>query len=67
MELRGDGDGALEPGETAEIRISILDSGGGPSASAQCKGTLQISAPSGGDIEVSRTMPFVLQSVNSLH
>ena len=67
VELRGDGDGLLEPGELAEFRLNVadIDDGSvfiGPSDSW----TLRISAPAGGVIEVSRTMPLTLETVNSL-
>jgi flagellin FlaB len=67
-ELRGDGDGFLEPGETAELRVHLSDiSDGTLDIGPMDEWTLQISAPSGGLLEVSRTMPFALQPVNSLH
>ena len=67
-ELRGDGDGFLEPGELAEIRLSVSNIGDGTLAIGPLEDwTLQISAPSGGNLQVSRTMPFALQPVNSLH
>ena len=66
-ELRGDGDGMLEPGETAEVRLSVAGIAGGSLEVGPSEDwTLQISAPSGGILEVSRTMPFALQPVNSL-
>jgi len=67
VELRGDGDGFLEPGETAEVRIHVADIGDGTLTIGPIEAwTLRINAPSGGDLEVSRTMPFALQPVNSL-
>ena len=66
-ELRGDGDGLLEPGETAEVRLNIFDVGGGTLTVGPLEEwTLRIAAPSGGDLEVSRTMPLALEPVNSL-
>jgi archaellin len=67
-ELRGDGDGFLEPGETAEVCLSVADIADGRLEIGPAEDwTLQISAPSGGRLEVSRTMPFALQPVNALH
>jgi len=66
-ELRGDGDGFLEPGETAEVRLSVVDIADGTLEIGPTEDwMLQISAPSGGRLEVSRTMPFALQPVNAL-
>jgi len=66
-ELRGDGDGLLEPGETAEVRLIVTNIGDGTLLIGPSEDwTLQIAAPSGGLLEVSRTMPFALQPVNSL-
>jgi flagellin FlaB len=66
-ELRGDGDGLLEPGETAEVRIDVSTIADGTLVIGPSEDwTLQIGAPSGGIVQVSRTMPFALQAVNSL-
>lgn len=67
-ELRGDGDGLLEAGETVEVRLSVAGIGDGTLAIGPLEDwTLQLSAPTGGILEVSRTMPYALQAVNSLH
>ena len=66
-ELRGDGDGLLEPGETAEVRIDVSTIADGTLVIGPSEDwTLQIGAPSGGIVQVSRTMPFALHAVNSL-
>jgi archaellin len=66
-EIVGDHDGLLELGETVVLRVPVvgIDDGSvliGPSDAW----TLQITAPFGGVIEVSRTMPFALDRVNAL-
>jgi flagellin FlaB len=67
VELRGDGDGLLEPGEMAEFKLNVADIDDGNLAIGPLDSwTLRVSAPSGGVIEVSRTMPLTLQAVNSL-
>ena len=67
-ELRGDGDGLLEPGETAEVRIDVSTIADGTLVIGPSEDwTLQIVAPSGGIVRVSRTIPFALHAVNSLH
>jgi hypothetical protein len=66
-EIVGDHDGVLEAGETAEIRLTIAEIGdGGVVIGPSDAWTLQLSAPYGGIVEVSRTMPFALDRVNSL-
>jgi len=67
-EIVGDGDGLLEEGETAEVRLNVADIGDGTLAIGPMENwTLQLSAPAGGLLTVSRTMPYALQPVNSLH
>jgi archaellin len=67
-EIVGDGDGLLEPGEIAEVRLAVADIGDGTLSIGPTEDwTLQISSPAGGNLSVSRTMPFALQPVNSLH
>jgi archaellin len=66
-EVLGDGDGFLEPGETVSIRVPVSAIGDGSVViGASSSLTLQISAPFGGVVEVSRTMPFALDRVNAL-
>jgi hypothetical protein len=63
----GDGDGLLEPGETMSLRVSVSAIGDGSVViGASDAWTLQISAPFGGVVDVSRTMPFALDRVNAL-
>ena len=67
-EIVGDGDGLLEAGEVAELRINIADlDNGALSIGALQDWTLQLSSSAGGILEVSRTMPYALEPVNSLH
>jgi archaellin len=67
QEIVGDGDGILETGETAEVRLSVSDVGDGRLLVGPSDDwTVQLSAPAGGNLTVSRTMPFALQPVNSL-
>lgn len=63
--LDGDGDDLLERGELAALSIDL--EAAGISLRANERFTLELSAPVGGTVEVSRTMPFVLQPVMSLH
>jgi Archaebacterial flagellin len=67
-EIVGDGDGFLEAGETAELHIDVTQIDGGLlSIGALDDWTLQLSSPAGRLLEVSRTMPYTLDPVNSLH
>jgi len=67
-EIVGDHDGLLEAGETAELRLDIAAIGDGSLAIGPNEDwTLELRAPVGGVVDVSRTMPFALQKVNSLH
>ena len=66
-ELRGNGDGFLQEGETAQVTVLVADiAGGAVQIGPMQSWTLHISAPSGGELEVTRTMPFALNAVNSL-
>jgi hypothetical protein len=66
-EVIGDHDGFLEAGETAELRIRASDVGDGSvTLGPLAAWTLQLSAPYGGIVSVSRTMPFALDRVNAL-
>jgi archaellin len=67
-EVIGDHDGYLEAGETAELRIRMSDVGDGSvTLGPLAAWTLQLSAPYGGIVSVSRTMPLALDRVNALH
>jgi archaellin len=67
VELCGDGDCLLEAGETAQLTVPIASIGDGTLHLGPMQSwTLQVSAPSGGIVEVTRTMPFALDAVNSL-
>jgi hypothetical protein len=67
-EIVGDGDGLLEAGEIAEVRVSVIDiDSGALSIGPMDDWTLQLNSPAGGILEVSRTMPYALQPVNLLH
>ena len=64
--ISGDGDAILERGELAALTLDLSalpDSGLG----ANERFTLELNAPVGGSVEISRTLPFVLQPVMSLH
>jgi hypothetical protein len=67
-EIVGDHDGFLEAGETAELRVRVSDVGDGSlTLGPLAAWTLQLSAPYGGIVSVSRTMPLALDRVNALH
>jgi archaellin len=67
VEIVGDHDGLLEAGETAELRVAVSGiADGAVQVRASDAWTLQLTAPFGGVIEVSRTMPFALDRVNAL-
>ncbi|MCA9518168.1 MAG: hypothetical protein KC635_24690, partial [Myxococcales bacterium] len=53
-ELEGDGDGALEPGEKAAIRVTVKNTGGGPAAAPR----VHLVAPEGVDLAVENTPLF---------
>jgi len=63
--LNGDGDSLLEPGELASLSVALAQAGIELQASERF--TLELTGPVGGTVEISRTMPFVLQPVMSLH
>ena len=66
-EILGDHDGFLEAGETAELRIRVSDVGDGSLTLGPLDAwTLQLSAPYGGIVSVSRTLPLALDRVNAL-
>jgi hypothetical protein len=68
-EVVGDGDGLLQPGEVAQITIRADDL---PRSLGQLvlgpneRWTLELLSPLGGTIEVSRTLPGILQPVMRL-
>ena len=67
-EIVGNGDGLLQAGEIAEVRVAIdgINDGSlvlGPTS----QWALELQAPVGGVLEIRRTLPFALQRVNSLH
>jgi archaellin len=67
-EIVGDHDGLLEAGETAVIRVATAAIADGALLIGPLDAwTLEVSAPFGGLVEVSRTMPFALDRVNDLH
>ena len=66
-EIAGDADGLLEAGETVVLRVAVSGIAGGTVAIGPSDAwTLEISAPFGGIVEVSCTMPFALDRVNAL-
>jgi hypothetical protein len=69
-QLAGDGDGLLEPGELflLTVRASDLTSVAGPPAlGPSARWTIELVSPVGGTVDVTRTLPFVLQPVMALH
>lgn len=64
--LGGDGDTLLEPGEMASITLGTGDIDG-VRLEANERVTLELSAPLGGTIDLSRRLPYALQPVMSLH
>jgi archaellin len=65
-----DGDGVLEPGEVVLISIDAagLDFGGEqPALTPGARFTLELSAPVGGTVIVSRRLPAIFQPVMSLY
>jgi hypothetical protein len=63
--IEGDGDELLEPGEMALMSIDLTAAGADLRDNERF--TLELAGPVGGTVEISRTMPFVLQPVMSLH
>ncbi len=68
--LGGNGDTSLDPGELAVVTIDVsalpATDGTTPLTGGQ-RWTLQLIAPIGGTVEISRTLPPILQPVMSLH
>lgn len=64
--LQGDGDALLESGELASVAVDLSAL---PDIDLRANGrfTFEITAPIGGTVEISRTLPFALQPVMSLH
>ncbi|HLF08752.1 MAG TPA: hypothetical protein VI789_05335 [Dehalococcoidia bacterium] len=68
-EVIGDSDGLLEPGELAQITIHASDLPqplGVLALGASQRWTLELISPLGGSVEVSRTLPGILQPVMRL-
>ena len=69
-EIAGNGDGLLEPGESAQLTVRLADidsEAGPPSMGPDSRWTLELQAPIGGTVEITRTMPPVLDRVMQLH
>jgi hypothetical protein len=64
--IGGDGDELLERGELAALSLDLTGLPG-VDLSANERFTLELNAPVGGAVEVSRNLPFILQPVMSLH
>jgi hypothetical protein len=64
--IGGDGDELLERGELAALSLDLTGLPG-VDLSANERFTLELNAPVGGAVEVSRNVPFILQPVMSLH
>jgi archaellin len=59
-EIVGNGNGLLEPGESALLTIRLADIDGGegaPSVGPNSRWTLELQAPVGGTVEITRVMP----------
>ena len=69
VEIVGNGDGLLAPGETAQLTIRLPDVDraiGPPSIGPNSRWTLELQAPIGGTVDITRTMPPVLDRVMQL-
>ncbi len=68
--IGGNGDASLDPGEIATITIDVsalpAQNGTTPLTGGQ-RWTLQLIAPIGGTVEISRTLPPILQPLMNLH
>jgi hypothetical protein len=66
-EISGDHDGVLEAGETAQVRLLVAEIGDGSVQLGPLDAwTLHLSAPYGGLVSVSGTLPLALDHVNAL-
>ena len=70
LEIVGDGNNLLEPGESAQLTIRLADIDGGegpPRVGPNSRWTLELQAPVGGMMEITRVMPPGLDPVMQLH
>jgi archaellin len=70
VEIVGNGNNLLEPGESALLTIRLVDIDGGtgpPSVGRNSRWTLELQAPVGGTLDITRVMPPELERVMQLH
>jgi len=73
VEVVGDGDLLIEPGELAIVTVAIADIGtdpgdpGAPAITANTRWTLEIQTPVGATIDLTRSMPGEIDDVMQLH
>jgi archaellin len=69
VEIVGNGNNLLEPGESALLTIKLADIDGGegpPSVGPNSRWTLELQAPVGGTADITRVMPAQLERVMQL-
>ncbi|GBD14396.1 hypothetical protein HRbin25_00269 [bacterium HR25] len=65
--IQGDGDSLLEPGELAEVSITLPTTPGSQNLAANEHFTIEVVAPQGGTMLIARTMPAAIDAVMDLH